>query len=116
MGLIVTATEQKTIKVKGLNINLESCYVRLRGFFLPNGKDMEIQCDSYHSKENYSSNEMIPIQFQSTNEEGQTIHDILNLVKCTVATDEVQSVVTCHKYAKLAFEQLGYTVVSEVDI
>lgn len=109
MGLLITATENKTLKVKGLNGTVESCYLRLRGFFLQDGKTMEVQCDSYHSKSNFTKNDPLPILFQAENEEN-VIHCELPIIGCTVANDEFQSVFTCHKYAKQAFEKLGYTV------
>lgn len=105
MGLIITSTEQTTLKVKGFNGTIDSCYLRLRGFFQQDGRSMEIQCDSYHSKANFTNGESLPIQFQS-----EGAHQELPVIQCTIAIDEIQGVETCHKYAKQAFEELGYTV------
>lgn len=110
MGLIITATEKTTLKVKGFNGVIESAYLRLRAYLQQDGRTMEIQCDSYHAKENYSKGENLPIQFQMKDKEGNIGHHELPVITCQVAVDELQSVETAHKYTKLAFEELGYTV------
>jgi hypothetical protein len=103
MGLIIKATEEKSIKIVGTEIILESVYGRIEFAGRANGKTLEIAIATYASKEAYiagASSMSTDVQQGSFTVE--------------IEPTEVQSLETAHKYAKLAYEQMGYEVIIDL--
>lgn len=99
MGLLVSATAEKKILIKGTEIELPSVYVRLEYGARANGVTLEIAATTYASHEAFKDGAgaiFTDVQqggFQVELQEGQT-----------------QDLASAELYSKLAFEQMGYTV------
>lgn len=133
MGLIVKATETAPLRVKGINIPVESCYIRLGGFMPTNGKELELSFDTYHTKDNYSQGEPIIVLFQMKIVEKtmvpvgevpgpvkevkveKTVTGILPNIKSTLKEGESQSIETAHLWGKQMLEDLGYEVTIDLN-
>jgi hypothetical protein len=103
MGLIISATEEKTITIVGTDIALKSVYGRIEFAGRADGKTLEVAVATYASKEAFISGASV----LSTNvQQGSFNAEIL--------PTELQSIDTAHEYGKQAFEQLGYSV--EIDM
>jgi hypothetical protein len=99
MGLLVSATAEKKILIKGTEIELPSVYVRLEYAGRANGVTLEIAATTYASHEAYKDGAgaiFTDVQqggFQVELQEGQ-----------------MQDLASAELYSKMAFEQMGYTV------
>jgi len=99
MGLLVSATAEKKILIKGTEIELPSVYVRLEYGARANGVTLEIDATTYASHEAFKDGAgaiFTDVQqggFQVELQEGQT-----------------QDLSSAELYSKLAFEQMGYDV------
>jgi hypothetical protein len=99
MGLLVSATAEKKILIKGTEIELPSVYVRLEYAGRANGVTLEIAATTYASHEAYKDGAgaiFTDVQqggFQVELQEGQ-----------------MQDLSSAELYSKMAFEQMGYTV------
>ena len=99
MGLLVSATAEKKILIKGTEIELPSVYVRLEYAGRANGVTLEIAATTYASHEAYKDGAgaiFTDVQqggFQVELQEGQ-----------------MQDLASAELYSKMAFEQIGYTV------
>jgi hypothetical protein len=99
MGLLVSATAEKKILIKGTEIELPSVYVRLEYAGRANGVTLEIAASTYASHEAYKDGAgaiFTDVQqggFQVELQEGQ-----------------MQDLSSAELYSKMAFEQMGYTV------
>jgi hypothetical protein len=99
MGLLVSATADKKILIKGTEIELPSVYVRLEYAGRANGVTLEIAAATYASHEAYKDGAgaiFTDVQqggFQVELQEGQ-----------------MQDLSSAELYSKLAFEQMGYLV------
>jgi len=98
MALIIESNENKKILIAGTDIELSSVYMRLEFAARANGKTLEVAGSTFVSK--------------STYEEAKPIFTDIQVGNVVVAIEptEVQSLETAHKYAKMVYEQLGYTV------
>lgn len=100
MGLNIKATPEKSIKIVGTEITLESVYGRIEFAGRANGKTLEIAIATYASKEAFIAS----ASAMSTDvQQGSFTIEI--------QTTESQSIETAHEYAKLAYEQMGYEVI-----
>jgi len=99
MGLIIKETEEKSIKIIGTDIALESVYGRLEFAGRANGKTLEIAIATYASKEAFES--LASVISTDVQQGSFTVE---------IEATETQSIETAHKYTKLAYEQLGYEV------
>jgi hypothetical protein len=99
MGLLVSATAEKKILIKGTEIELPSVYVRLEYAARANGITLEIAATTYASKEAFKDGAgaiFTDVQqggFVAELQEGQT-----------------QDLTSAELYSKSAFEQMGYLV------
>ena len=103
MGLIINATDEKTITITGTEIQVPNVYGRIEFAGRADGKTLEIAIATYASKqafENGASALSTDVPQGNINAELQE--------------GEIQGLDTAHEYAKQAFEQLGYAV--EVNI
>jgi hypothetical protein len=99
MSLTIQSTEEKSIKIAGTEFTLESVYGRLEFAARANGLTLEISTATYVSKETYQQGMLLYTDIQAGN------------IVATLEEGEIQSLETAYKYAKIAYEQLGYKVV-----
>ena len=102
MALIIKATENKKITISGTGIELPEVYGRIRFLGDFNGTTIQGEVATFANKETFTEGKIlytdVPVgSYQSELEAG-----------------EVQSLDTAHKYAKLAYEQMGYEVIIDM--
>ena len=99
MGLLVSATAEKKILIKGTEIELPSVYVRLEYAGRANGVTLEIAAATYASHEAYKDGA------------GAIFTDVQQGAFSVELVDaQMQDLTSAELYSKLAFEQMGYTV------
>jgi len=99
MGLLVSATAEKKILIKGTEIELPSVYVRLEYAGRANGVTLEIAAATYASHEAYKDGA------------GAIFTDVQQGAFSVELVDaQMQDLSSAELYSKLAFEQLGYNV------
>jgi hypothetical protein len=99
MGLLVSATAEKKILIKGTEIELPSVYVRLEYAGRANGVTLEIAAATYASHEAYKDGA------------GAIFTDVQQGAFSVELVDaQMQDLSSAELYSKLAFEQLGYLV------
>ena len=99
MGLLVSATAEKKILIKGTEIELPSVYVRLEYAGRANGVTLEIAATTYASHEAY------------TDGAGAIFTDVQQGAFTVELVDaQTQDLTSAELYSKLAFEQMGYKV------
>lgn len=102
MAILIRATEDKKITISGTSIELPEVYGRIRFLGDFNGTTIQGEVATFANKETFLESKMlytdVPVgSYQSELEAG-----------------EVQSLDTAHKYAKLAYEQMGYEVIINI--
>jgi hypothetical protein len=102
MGLLVSATAEKKILIKGTEIELPSVYVRLEYAARANGVTLEIAASTYASKEAFKDG--AGAIFTDV-QQGNFLVDL--------QPGEEQNLSSAELYSKLSFEQLGYIVTNE---
>ena len=103
MGLIISATDEKTITITGTEIQVPNVYGRIEFAGRADGKTLEIAIATYASKqafENGASSLSTDVPQGNINAELQE--------------GEIQGLDTAHEYAKQAFEQLGYETIIQL--
>jgi hypothetical protein len=103
MALILKPKKEKKIEIPGTDIELQSLYVRIDFAGRMNGVLMEIAPMSFQNKQKFIEQNPVLTTVQMNNLS----------INIDTAIEE-QSVSSAHKYAKIAFEQLGYEV--EIDL
>jgi hypothetical protein len=103
MAILIKATENKAIKISGTDININEVYGRLEFVGRSNGINLEIGIVTYSNKATFEENKPIYTDVES------------RPLVATLEAGEAQSIDTAHKYAKLAYEQLGYEVVIDLN-
>jgi hypothetical protein len=99
MGLLVSATAEKKILIKGTEIELPSVYVRLEYAGRANGVTLEIAAATYASHEAYKDGA------------GAIFTDVQQGAFSVELVDaQMQDLSSAELYSKLAFEQMGYDV------
>ena len=99
MGLLVSATAEKKILIKGTEIELPSVYVRLEYSGRANGVTLEIAAATYASHEAYKDGA------------GAIFTDVQQGAFSVELVDaQMQDLSSAELYSKLAFEQMGYLV------
>jgi hypothetical protein len=99
MGLLVSATAEKKILIKGTEIELPSVYVRLEYAGRANGVTLEIAATTYASHEAYKDG--AGAIFTDVQQGGFQVE---------LVDGQMQDLSSAELYSKLAFEQMGYTV------
>jgi len=102
MGLIIKATENKKITISGTSIELPEVYGRIRFLGDFSGTSIQGEVSTFANASTFAERKMlhtdVPVSaYQSELEAG-----------------EVQSLETAHKYAKIAYEQMGYEVIIDM--
>ena len=109
MGLILTSTKDKKIKMHGLSIELPSVYIRLKPYFSFDGKTIESDMKYFENKLSFTQDsENIPMDLKIVLQDSEGQAFIVNSFKSVLEATEIQSLETVHKYAKQAFENAGY--------
>jgi hypothetical protein len=99
MGLLVSATAEKKILIKGTEIELPSVYVRVEYAGRANGITLEIAASIYASHEAFKDGA------------GTIFTDIQQgAFSVELVEGQAQDLTSAELYSKLAFEQMGYTV------
>ena len=102
MAILIKATEEKKILISGTEIELLEVYGRIRFLGDFSGTSIEGEVATFASK--------------ATFEEGKMLYtDVpIGSYKSDLEPTETQSLETAHKYAKLAYEQMGYEVIIDM--
>lgn len=102
MSITIKSTEQKTIMISGTEIPLTEVYGRLEFVGRANGLTLEIATSTFVNKTTYEEGKPLFTDIPSGN------------INASLEIDEEQSLETAHKYAKIAYEQLGYEVLINI--
>ena len=99
MGLLVSATAEKKILIKGTEIELPSVYVRLEYAARQNGVTLEIAALTYDSVATYTAG-------------GSSLLTDVPQSNITVELEEgqMQDLSSAELYSKTSYEELGYIV------
>jgi hypothetical protein len=102
MAILIKATEEKKITISGTGIELPEVYGRIRFLGDFNGKTIQGEVATFANI--------------ATFEEGKMLYTDVptGAYQANLEAGEVQSLETAHKYAKLAYEQMGYEVVIDM--
>jgi hypothetical protein len=102
MAILIKATEEKKITISGTEIELLEVYGRIR--FLGDFSGTTIE------------GEVATFANIATFEEGKMLYTDVPIgnYKANLEEGEVQSLETAHKYAKIAYEQMGYEVIIDM--
>lgn len=102
MAILIKATEEKKITISGTGIELPEVYGRIRFLGDFNGKTIQGEVATFANI--------------ATFEEGKMLYTDVptGAYQADLEAGEVQSLETAHKYAKLAYEQMGYEVVIDM--
>jgi hypothetical protein len=99
MGLEIKSTQEKSIKIIGTEITLESVYGRIEFAARADGKTLEIAISTYASRDAFKMGASpITTDVQQGN---------LNV---NLEEGEIQSIDTAQIYSQQAYLQLGYNV------
>jgi predicted ATPase len=102
MALIIKATETKKITISGTELELPEVYGRIRFLGDYSGTTIQGEITTFTSK--------------TTFEEGKVIYTNVPIgaYQANLEPTEVQSLETAHKYAKIAYEEMGYEVIIDL--
>ena len=102
MSITIKSTEEKSILISGTEIPLTEVYGRLEFVGRASGLTLEIATSTFVNKTTYEEGKLLFTDIPAGN------------INATLEKDEEQSLDTEHKYAKLAYEQLGYEVIINI--
>ena len=103
MAILIKATKDKKITISGTDIEVPEVYGRIRFLGDFSGTTIQGEVATFANADTFTEGKMlytdVPVgSYQSQLEVG-----------------EIQSLETAHKYAKIAYEQMGYEVVIDVN-
>lgn len=98
MAILIQETADKTITIDGTDLQLTEVYGRLEFVARADGKTMEIAVAIYTNEATYAQGKPVFTDIPMGN------------VRATLDPTEEQTLDVAHKYAQIAYEQLGYTV------
>lgn len=102
MAIIIKATETKSITIQGTELTLPEVYGRIRFVGDFTGTLIEGEVQTFTSKLTYAENKPI-------------FTDVpIGGYRAELQPNEQQTLDIAHKYAKMAYEQLGYEVVIDI--
>ena len=103
MAILIKATEEKKITISGTGIELPEVYGRIRfvGDFA--GNTIQGEVATFVSAATFAEGKMIYTDVPIGN------------YQANLDVGEIQSLDTAHKYAKIAYEQMGYEVVIDLN-
>ena len=99
MSIQIKATKTKDILIAGTEYKLSEVYGRLEFAARASGETLEFSVGTYVSGDTYAQGMLLYTDIPAGN------------INATLEPGELQSIETAHKYAKLAYEQLGYEVI-----
>lgn len=102
MSITIKATQEKSILISGTEIHLTEVYGRLEFVGRASGLTLEIATSTFVNKTTYEEGKLLFTDIPSGN------------INASLEIDEEQSLETAHKYAKIAYEQLGYEVLINI--
>lgn len=102
MSITIKATQEKSILISGTEISLTEVYGRLEFVGRASGLTLEIATSTFVNKTTYEEGKLLFTDIPAGN------------INASLEIDEEQSLETAHKYAKLAYEQLGYEVIINI--
>lgn len=102
MAIIIKATAEKKITISGTELELPEIYGRIRFLGDYSGTTIQGEVTTFTSK--------------TTFDEGKVIYTNVPVgsYQSNLEVGELQSVETAHKYAKMAYEEMGYEVVIDL--
>jgi len=99
MSILIKATKTKEILIAGTEYKLNEVYGRLEFAARASGNTLEISVATFVNSVTYDEGKILYTDIPQGN------------INATLEEGEIQSLDTAHKYAKLAYEQLGYEVI-----
>ena len=104
MAILIKATEEKKITISGTEIELLEVYGRIRFLGDFSGTSIEGEVATFANKATFLESKMLYTDVP------------IGSYKSDLEAGETQSLETAHKYAKLAYEQMGYEVIIDMGI
>ena len=102
MAILIRATAEKKITISGTTLELTEVYGRIRFLGDFSGTSIEGEVATFANKVTFLENKMLYTDVPIGN------------YKSNLEATETQSLDTAHKYAKLAYEQMGYEVIIDM--
>jgi predicted ATPase len=99
MSILIKSTTEKEILIAGTEFKLSEVYGRLEFAARASGETLEISVATYVNGDTYSQGMLLYTDIPAGN------------INAPLEPGEIQSLETAHKYAKLAYENLGYEVI-----
>lgn len=99
MSILIKSTTEKQILISGTEFELTEVYGRLEFAARASGTTLEISVATFVNSATYAEGKILYTDIPQGN------------INATLEEGEIQSLDTAHKYAKLAYEQLGYEVI-----
>ncbi len=102
MAILIKATAEKEITITGTELTLPEVYGRIRFVGDYSGTKIQGEVMTFASKVSF--------------DQGKNIYtDVpLGSYEAELELEEVQSLDTAHKYAKIAYENMGYEVIIDI--
>jgi hypothetical protein len=104
MAILIRATEEKKITISGTDIELTQVYGRIRFLGDFPGTTIEGEVATFANKNTFLEGKMLYTDVP------------IGSYKSELEAGEEQSLDTAHKYAKLAYEQMGYEVIIDMTL
>jgi hypothetical protein len=102
MAILIKATEEKKITISGTEIELLEVYGRIRFLGDFSGTSIEGEVATFANKDTFLEGKMLYTDVP------------IGSYKSDLEAGETQSLETAHKYAKIAYEQMGYEVIIDM--
>jgi hypothetical protein len=102
MAILIKATEEKNITISGTEIELSSVYGRIRFLGDYSGTTIEGEVATFANKDTFLEGKMLYTDVP------------IGSYKSELEAGEPQSLDTAHKYAQIAYEQMGYEVIIDI--
>lgn len=98
MAILIKESTDKTITIDGTDLQLTEVYGRIEFVGRADGRTMEIAVAIYTNHATYSQNKPVFTDIPIGN------------INATLDDTEQQTIDVAHKYAQIAYQQLGYNV------
>lgn len=102
MAILIKATEDKKITISGTGIELPEVYGRIRFLGDFSGKSIQGEVATFANMATFEESKMLYTDVPT------------GAYQADLEAGEVQSLETAHKYAKIAYEQMGYEVIIDI--
>lgn len=98
MAILIKSTESKKIIISGTEIEIKEVYGRIRFLGDYNGKTIEAEVATFANNTTFLEGKILYTDVPIGN------------FKVDILENENQSVEVVHKYAKIAYEEMGYEI------